>query len=90
MKQQNSIWGAGPKIVATTVLYFALALHIGRLACLLANSWAALTAIPFAYLAFRFFIREEERGLIETFGHEYVQYKKEVNAVFPKLSRKTN
>lgn len=151
MKQQNSIWGAGPKIVATTLLYFALALYSGRLAglppiaadplalrllgavllaaggvvwiiaartifmmykldrlyreglyaycrhplyadlillvvpgaALLANSWAALTAVPFAYLAFRLFIREEERGLIAAFGDEYIRYKKEINAVFP-------
>jgi protein-S-isoprenylcysteine O-methyltransferase Ste14 len=52
-------------------------------ACLLANSWAALAAIPFAYLAVRFFVRKEERGLIAAFGAEYERYKQEVNAIFP-------
>jgi protein-S-isoprenylcysteine O-methyltransferase Ste14 len=52
---------------------------------LLANSWAALTAIPVALLIFRRLIREEERGLVAAFGAEYEQYRREVNALFPKL-----
>jgi protein-S-isoprenylcysteine O-methyltransferase Ste14 len=52
-------------------LYADLILLVVPGAALLANSWAALTAVPFAYLAFRLFIREEERGLIAAFGDEY-------------------
>lgn len=153
MKQQNTIFGVGPKLIAATAAYFVLALWLDRLAglppiaadplrlygagavllaaggvlwfaavrtilmmyklgrlyrqglyahcrhplyaafillivpgiCLLANSWPALTVPPFMYLAFRRLIREEENGLIAAFGEEYEQYKKEVNALIPKL-----
>lgn len=53
--------------------------------CLLKNSWIVLTTPLFMYLAFRYFIREEERGLIEQFGEAYLQYKREVNAIVPKI-----
>lgn len=153
MKQQNTIWGVGPKLIAATAASFALALFLGRLAglppiaadpsglyiagavllavaavlwvliartilriykldrlyrqgfyalcrhplyanflllalpglCLLANSWAALTVLPVAYLLFRRLIREEERGLVAAFGEEYERYRREVNALIPKL-----
>lgn len=55
--------------------------------CLLLNSWPALTAPFFMYLAFRRLIGQEERGLITAFGDEYLQYKSEVNAVFPKIAK---
>lgn len=53
--------------------------------CLFFNSWLILTTPLFMYLAFKALIRSEEQGLIDHFGAAYTQYKKEVNAVFPRL-----
>ncbi len=52
---------------------------------LLFNSWAALTTVPVAVIIFRRLIREEEDGLVASFGEEYEQYRREVNALFPRL-----
>jgi protein-S-isoprenylcysteine O-methyltransferase Ste14 len=68
-------------------LYADIILLVAPGVSLLLNSWPAL-AVPFLmYLAFRRLIVEEERGLIAAFGDEYLQYKNEVNAVFPRLGR---
>jgi protein-S-isoprenylcysteine O-methyltransferase Ste14 len=53
--------------------------------CIALNSWPALTTPVFMYLAFRHFIKEEESGLIDQFGEDYLRYRQEVNAVVPKL-----
>jgi protein-S-isoprenylcysteine O-methyltransferase Ste14 len=53
--------------------------------CLPANSWLILSTPIFMYIVFKIHIREEEQSLIEQFGEAYLEYKKEVNSVFPKF-----
>jgi protein-S-isoprenylcysteine O-methyltransferase Ste14 len=155
MQKNNSMWGSGPKIIGSTLVYLAVILCIDTLYqppaiirpekiiilyilstlllilgiaiwfvagrtivmmykldslyqeglykfcrhplyanfifilspgfSLLANSWLILTTPVFMYLSFKYFIKEEERYLIEQFGQAYIQYKQDVNSVFPKL-----
>jgi hydroxyacylglutathione hydrolase len=49
------------------------------------RSWLLLTVPPAMYIIFRLFIREEEDYLRQEFGPAYLEYEKEVNAVFPKV-----
>ncbi|CQR75030.1 hypothetical protein SpAn4DRAFT_4394 [Sporomusa ovata] len=37
------------------------------------------------YFAFKYFIKEEEQGLIQQFGEDYIQYQKDVNSLIPKI-----
>ncbi len=50
---------------------------------LLFQSWALLGASLVTYVSFRYFIIEEEEYLEEKFGQRYLEYKKEVNQIFP-------
>ena len=55
---------------------------------LLFNSWI-LFIIPLVYYCiFRIMIRREEQYCIEQFGEQYIEYRKNVNAIFPKLLKK--
>jgi protein-S-isoprenylcysteine O-methyltransferase Ste14 len=54
---------------------------------LLIGSWLALTIPVFMYIIFRFFIRTEENYLKERYPQDYIEYKKNVNLVFPCLWR---
>jgi len=49
------------------------------------RSWLLLTVPVAMYVIFRLFIREEEDYLRQEFGPAYLEYEKEVNAVFPKV-----
>ncbi len=47
-----------------------------------------LIPVPFlTYVLFKVLIKEEERSLEEKFGNEYIEYKKRVNSLIPKLKR---
>jgi protein-S-isoprenylcysteine O-methyltransferase Ste14 len=52
---------------------------------LIKNSFLDLTIPVFMYLIFSVMILEEEKYLEKKFGKEYIEYKKKVNAVFPKF-----
>lgn len=153
-RRKKTIWGIGPKLLSSTLLYFVITFYIsspyfqisvaseqigaihlmsialsaigiinwlvlGRLVvsiymsgalyrkgiyafcrhpfyanfifilvpgiCLFFNSWLILTTPLFMYFLFKYFINEEEAGLIKQFGDAYLQYRQEVNALVPKL-----
>ncbi|MGC8580487.1 MAG: methyltransferase family protein [bacterium] len=47
-----------------------------------------LIPVPFlTYVLFKVLIKKEERYLEEKFGNEYVEYKKRVNSLIPKLKK---
>jgi protein-S-isoprenylcysteine O-methyltransferase Ste14 len=45
---------------------------------LLFNSWLTLSGVIPAYIAYRFFVREEHKYLEARFGEEYTEYLKKV------------
>ena len=49
------------------------------------NSWLLLTIPCFMYFMFKIFINREESLMEEIFGQEYVKYKNNVSAIFPKI-----
>jgi hydroxyacylglutathione hydrolase len=49
------------------------------------RSWLLLTVPPAMYIIFRLLIGEEEDYLRQKFGPAYLEYEKEVNAVFPRV-----
>ncbi|KKN43579.1 hypothetical protein LCGC14_0701790 [marine sediment metagenome] len=51
------------------------------------NSWIFLLNLIAYYLIFKIFIKEEEKYLLKEFGKDYEHYRKNVNAIFPKLSK---
>jgi protein-S-isoprenylcysteine O-methyltransferase Ste14 len=51
------------------------------------NSWFLFLILPIYYILVRIFIRKEEKYLVKKFGEKYVNYKKQVNAFFPKLKK---
>ncbi|MHA1916211.1 MAG: methyltransferase family protein [Promethearchaeota archaeon] len=53
----------------------------------LLNSWIFFIILPVYYIIVRLFIQQEERFLLRRYGQEYIQYKKNVNAFFPKLKK---
>jgi protein-S-isoprenylcysteine O-methyltransferase Ste14 len=55
---------------------------------LIIGSIVAISGPIFMYIIFRIFINEEDRYLKEKFGNHYLQYEKEVNAVFPKMYKR--
>jgi protein-S-isoprenylcysteine O-methyltransferase Ste14 len=55
---------------------------------LVIGSIVAISGPLVTYIIFRMFINEEDRYLKEKFGEHYVQYEKEVNAVFPTIYKR--
>ncbi|MFW9941314.1 MAG: methyltransferase family protein [Candidatus Thorarchaeota archaeon] len=51
------------------------------------NSWFLFLVLPIYYIIVRLFIKKEEKYLEKKFGEEYVNYKTQVNAFFPKLKK---
>ena len=51
------------------------------------NSWLLLTIPCFMYFMFKVFIHREEKLLEKTFGKEYIEYKNNTTAIFPKIWR---
>ena len=51
------------------------------------NSWFLFLVLPIYYLIVRLFIIKEEQYLEKKFGEEYINYKTQVNAFFPKLKK---
>jgi hydroxyacylglutathione hydrolase len=49
------------------------------------RSWLLLTVPVVMYIIFKLLIKEEEDYLRQEFGPAYLEYEKQVNAVFPKL-----
>jgi hydroxyacylglutathione hydrolase len=49
------------------------------------RSWLLLTVPPAMYVIFRLLIGEEEDYLRQKFGPAYLEYEREVNAVFPRV-----
>lgn len=49
------------------------------------NSWLLLTIPFFMYIMFKIFIKREEHLMGKEFGQEYVEYKNNTSAIFPKL-----
>jgi protein-S-isoprenylcysteine O-methyltransferase Ste14 len=52
---------------------------------LLFNSWLLLTIPFFIYVMFRLFINREEDLMGREFGQEYIEYKNNTSALFPKI-----
>lgn len=52
---------------------------------LLFGSWLMLTVPVFMYIIFRILVRKEENYLKERYPQDYIEYKKNVNLVFPCL-----
>ena len=49
------------------------------------KSWLLLTVPVFMYILLIILAREEENYLTDTYGNEYLEYKKNTNFAFPKL-----
>ena len=49
------------------------------------NSWLLLTIPCFMYAMFKKFINREESLMEEIFGQEYIKYKSNTSAIFPKI-----
>jgi len=49
------------------------------------TSWLLLTIPCFMYIMFKIFINREETLLEEEFGQEYIKYKNNTSAIFPKI-----
>ena len=49
------------------------------------NSWILLTIPCFMYIMFKIFIRREEYLMEKEFGQEYIKYKDNTSALFPKV-----
>ncbi len=82
---QANIYTSGVYSVCRHPLYSSFIFFIVPGIVLLFESWILLT-IPFImYLTFRILIIEEEKYLKSEFGVQYLNYKKEVNLVCPKL-----
>jgi protein-S-isoprenylcysteine O-methyltransferase Ste14 len=69
-------------------LYAAWVLFIVPGIVIITGSVIAISWPVFLYILFKIFTVEEEKYLDETFGTEYIQYEKQVNAVFPKIWKK--
>ncbi len=54
--------------------------------CFVLQSWLMLSVMPFICLVLSVLLRKEDKVLTESFGEEYIQYKNQVNLIFPKLS----
>ena len=69
-------------------LYAAWVVFIVPGIVIITGSVIAICWPIFLYILFKLFTVEEEKYLSEKFGKEYMQYEKQVNAVFPKLWKK--
>ena len=69
-------------------LYAAWVVFIVPGIVIITGSVIAISWPIFLYILFKLFTVEEEKYLSERFGKEYIQYEKQVNAVFPKLWKK--
>jgi protein-S-isoprenylcysteine O-methyltransferase Ste14 len=49
------------------------------------KSWLLLTIPCFVYVMFKIFIKREELLMEREFGQEYVKYKKNTSAIFPRI-----
>jgi protein-S-isoprenylcysteine O-methyltransferase Ste14 len=49
------------------------------------NSWILLTIPVFMIIMFKIFINREERLMEKEFGQEYIEYKNNTSALFPKV-----
>ena len=49
------------------------------------NSWILLTIPCFMYIMFKIFINREEYLMEKEFGQEYIKYKNNTSALFPKV-----
>ena len=49
------------------------------------NSWILLTIPCFMYIMFKILIRREEYLMEKEFGQEYIKYKDNTSALFPKV-----
>jgi len=49
------------------------------------NSWLLLTIPCFMYIMFKIFTNREETLLEKEFGQEYIKYKNNTSAIFPKI-----
>ncbi len=54
--------------------------------CIACQSWLLLICILFSYLILKILLRKEDIVLIEVFGEKYIQYKKQVNSILPKIN----
>ena len=77
----------GAYAVCRHPLYAMWILLIMPAVALLLKSWLFLSTAAFMYAVARIEIRREETYLEERFGRQYVEYKRRVNAIFPKLWR---
>ena len=70
-------------------LYASITILIVPGCVLLLNKFMGLTVPIIMYITFRLLIGKEEKRLINNFGEEYLKYKKNVNAMFPKTRFRT-
>jgi len=73
----------GYGIVRNPIYSGILFVMTGVFLCL--QSWLLLASIPFNYFILILLLNREDSVLIKTFGEEYLQYKKQVNSIIPKL-----
>lgn len=48
--------------------------------------WLLLATIPFIYFILKLLLTKEDKVLTEAFGEDYIHYKKEVNAIIPRIA----
>ena len=51
------------------------------------NSWFLFLLLPMYYLIVRIYIKKEEDFMLKKYGKDYIDYKNNVNAFFPKPKR---
>ena len=78
----------GPYAIMRHPVYSAGIVFITPAIAFLVNSWLLLAVPVFMYVFFRILIIREERWLEQTFGRQYLDYKRRVHLVLPTLSRK--
>lgn len=82
IKVGHQLIRSGPyKYVRNPIYTGILAGFIGT--ALVIGFWVAVLAVFIGFVAFLGKIRAEEKLLLETFGEEYVQYKREVKSLIP-------
>lgn len=83
--QKNRLEKSGTFAIVRNPLYFAWISFIFPGAAFASQAWLLFGMSFLAYYKFLQFIPEEEEQLEETFGREYIDYKKEVPAIVPNL-----
>ena len=82
--KQGKLVTTGPYAIVRHPLYASNILLTVPGIALLVSSWLLLTVPPFMYVMLRIWVSAEEEALQERFGHEYEQYRRRTNIIFPR------